>query len=75
RVLEFAIVVTQQLNPYPMSHVEQSLVGDMLNTLMVGENRALRSIRIMPPNLQCKDDSSKFKVMSGVIPFVLPDLS
>ncbi|KAJ0570790.1 hypothetical protein HanHA300_Chr05g0182121 [Helianthus annuus] len=48
-------------------HVQFLLVEDVLEALMVGEDHTFSTIKVVSPNLQCKNDCTKFEVVGSIV--------
>src|SRR6185312_8837027 len=73
--MDFQIIIFDQFQPSPLSQVQVRLGEDILQTFMVGEDFALISNQIMPPDLKCVHYGCKLQIMSRVILLMSPELT
>ncbi|MFS7943951.1 hypothetical protein Hanom_Chr06g00506301 [Helianthus anomalus] len=58
-MLEGAFVVIQKFNPSPLTHVQILLLKNMLETPVIGVNRALGTVQVVSPYLKRENNSSQ----------------
>ena len=68
------IKVCNSLHPSLLTEVQVWLSKQILQTLVVGEDLATITEKVMPPLLQRMNDSSKFEVVNWVVLFVRAQL-
>jgi hypothetical protein len=70
-VMNLEIVVLDQLQPSSLMHVQIILSENLLHALAVGEDMNLIPEKIVPPCLQSKNNSNQFKIMCGIVHFMM----
>ncbi|GKG42848.1 hypothetical protein Tco_0477146, partial [Tanacetum coccineum] len=51
-VMNLALVITKQLNPSPLPHIQLLLIKNVLKTFVIGIDNTLSTIQIMSPSLK-----------------------
>ena len=75
RIGNTQIKVCNSLHPSLLTEVQIWLSKQILQTLVVGEDLATITEKVMSPLLQCMNDSSKLEVVNWVVLFVTAQLS
>ncbi|MFS7967396.1 hypothetical protein Hanom_Chr10g00904941 [Helianthus anomalus] len=58
-VLDSAFVIVKQLDPSSLTHIQFLLLEDMLETPVIGVNRALGTVQVVSPYLKRENNSSQ----------------
>ena len=75
RIGDTQVKVCNKLHPSLLAEVQIWLSKQILQTLVVGEDFATITEKVMSPLLQCMNDSSKLEVMNLVVFFVRAQLT
>jgi hypothetical protein len=74
-MMKLDIVVLDQLQPSSLTHVQISLSENVLQALVVGEDMNHIPKEIVTPCLQSKNNNNQFKIMCGIVLFMMAQLS
>ena len=69
------VKICNNLHPSLLTEVQIWLSKQILQTLVVGEDVATITEKVMSPLLKCMNDSSKFEVVNWVVLFMRAQLS
>ena len=69
------VKICNSLHPSLLTEVQIWLSKQILQTLVVGEDLAMITEKVMSPLLQCMNDSSKLEVVNWVVFFMRVQLS
>ncbi|MFS7967564.1 hypothetical protein Hanom_Chr09g00787161 [Helianthus anomalus] len=58
-ILDSAFIIVEQLDPSSLTHIQLLLLEDMLETPVIGVNRALGTVQVVSPYLKRKHNSSQ----------------
>jgi hypothetical protein len=74
-IMNLEIIVLDQLQPSSLTHVQISLSENVLQALIVGEDMNHIPKKIVLPCPQSKNNNSQFKIMCGIVVFMMSQLS
>jgi hypothetical protein len=74
-IMNLEIIVLDQFKPSSLMHVQISLSKDVLQALVVSEDMNHIPKKIVPPHLQGMNNHSQFKIMHGIVFFMMTQLS
>jgi hypothetical protein len=73
-IMNLEIVGLDQFQPSSLTHVQISLSKNGLQALLVGENMNHIPKKIVLPCPESKNNSSQFKIMCGIVLFLMAQL-
>jgi hypothetical protein len=73
-IVNLKIIVLDQLQPSPLTHVQIGLSEKVLQALVVDEDMSHVPKKIMPPGTQDRNHSGQLKIMSGIVLFMQAQL-
>jgi hypothetical protein len=74
-IMNLEIIILDQFQPSPLTHVYISLSENVLQALVVGEDMNHIPKKIVPSSPQSKNNNSQFKIMRGIVLFMKVQLS
>jgi hypothetical protein len=69
-IMNFKIIILNQLQPPSVTHVQISLNENVLQALVLGEDMNYIPQNIMPPCPRSKDNSRQLEIMCGILLFL-----
>jgi hypothetical protein len=67
-VLDSEAIILYQFQSSSLPQVQLLLCEEVFETLMIYKNITRFFIKIMPPNLECKDHGCKLEIMGRIVP-------
>ncbi|KAJ0948955.1 hypothetical protein HanRHA438_Chr01g0033451 [Helianthus annuus] len=55
-VMDLTVVIVEKFHPSALAHIQFVLAEDVLQALMICEDRTLGTIKVVSPNLKCKNN-------------------
>jgi hypothetical protein len=74
-IMNLQIIVFDQFHPSSLAHVQIKLGEDIFQAIVVGKDVDHSPKKIVPPHPQSKDNGNQLKIMSGIVLFMMPELS
>ena len=74
-IFDGTVKIIEEFDPLTLSHVQFLLIKDVLETLVISEDRTLGTMQVESPDFKREYHGSQLQVVSRVILFVNLELS